>query len=137
MMKYSIMNLSKLSQIKPSDVKILWTSDWWDGPINGMLLYQNRKCWFDRFDRGASANPKNTLQRYIVIELTAGQIETEEYWHAVFVEKVGSHMVPDENGIRHTDRVKPRETWAEFYDPYKNREKADFSNNLVIGFFEF
>jgi len=130
-------DLSNVPQIDRKDIKFIWYNDWWDGPINGMLLYQNRKCRFDLFDREESVNPGNTLQRYIVIELTAEQIETEEYWHALFVEKAGSHMVPDENGIRQTDRVKPSETWGEFYEPYKNREKADFSNNFVIGFFEF
>ena len=129
-------DLSDVPQIDRKDIKFIWYGNWWDGPIDGMLLYRNRKCWFDMFDKEESATWDNPSQRYLVIELTAEQIETEEYWHNLFVENVGSHMVPDENGVRHKDRVKPRETWHEFYEPYKNREQADFSNNLVLGFFE-
>ena len=27
-------------------VTILWITDWWDGPVEGMATYQDRDCWF-------------------------------------------------------------------------------------------
>ena len=29
-----------------SQVTVLWVTDWWDGPIEGMASYQGRDCWF-------------------------------------------------------------------------------------------
>jgi hypothetical protein len=35
-------------------VTIVWVSDWWDGPVEGMATYQGRDCWFRAiFDTGA------------------------------------------------------------------------------------
>ena len=30
----------------PSPATVVWVSDWWDGPIEGMASYQGRDCWF-------------------------------------------------------------------------------------------
>jgi hypothetical protein len=27
-------------------VSVLWVTDWWDGPVEGMASYQGRECWF-------------------------------------------------------------------------------------------
>jgi hypothetical protein len=35
-------------------VTIMWVTDWWDGPVEGMATYQGRDCWFRAiFDTGA------------------------------------------------------------------------------------
>ncbi|HVV99369.1 MAG TPA: hypothetical protein VHB77_03450, partial [Planctomycetaceae bacterium] len=39
----------RVPRIEMSDVRWLWHSEYWDGAISGMLLYQDAQCWFERF----------------------------------------------------------------------------------------
>ena len=70
----------------------------------------------------------------------AEQLKEEEYWHALFEEKVSTASSYDENERRHLSsdhsHLRPYEHHHEFYDEQKkNRKDRDFSNNEVIGYF--
>lgn len=129
-------DISRLSQIDRNDLRFLWYANWWDGPISGMLIYQNKKCWFELISENENAFPDEYYRRYLIIELSVSQIEEEEYWHALFVKQVGEHMDIDENGVRHRDRVKPFQSHQVSYEAYKTRTPMDLSENFVLGFFE-
>jgi hypothetical protein len=51
------------------DVLVLWTTEWWDGPIRGVATGGNRQYWFDAvFDQATDefVEPR----RLVVYELT-------------------------------------------------------------------
>ena len=122
--------------IKRKDVKYLWHCDYWDGPISGICLYDGEKCWFDQVKEY-----NNRSRTFKVIRLTAEQLKEEEYWHALFEEKVSVGTSYDENERRCTledgkTYLRSYELHHEFYDEQKkNRKKQDFSKNEVIGYF--
>lgn len=132
-------DLSHLPKIEKSQFRLLWHCDYWDGAKSGVLLYQNKKHWFQIFNESDEneSDEVDYCRRFAIIELSESQLVEEEYWHELFKEKVGTHTDYDERGNRSVGALKPREMWSEFYDKHKNRKHQDFSNNLVVGWFEF
>jgi hypothetical protein len=137
----------QLPQIDERDVRLLWHNDYYDGPLNGILLYQGKMCWFQIFhalrtDEVRSREDKDGIAwndhfvRYLLVELSEEQVKEEKYWHELFQKKVSTRSDYDENGHRKTGEVKPKEMWNEFYEPYKMRKPSDLSNNLVLGWFQ-
>jgi len=98
-------------KVPEKDVKFLWENDRWDGPLNGMCLYKDKKMWFE-----CAGEDDDRYRRYILIELTPDELAKEEKWHNLFREKVGTHT-EYENGKR-SGKVKSHETHHEFYDEY-------------------
>ena len=129
-------DLLRLPQIDWHAVKLLWPSDYWDGPKSGMLMYQGKRYWFQVFEESNDADLSDFFRRFVILELTEEQLNEEEYWHKLFREKVGAHTDFDESGKRAIGALKPKEMWHEFYDAYQKRQEPDYSNNTVIGWSE-
>src|SRR6476469_3485249 len=116
-------SLDKLEPIDRRELKLLWNHESWDGPISGMCLYRGEKCWFQMFMDPDDPECEKLTRRYLLIELSNEQIEEQEYWQNLFLEKVGGNNVFDENGIRRTDRPKqPPQKRKEFYESFRKRQ---------------
>ena len=132
--EFSPDKLPTLSKIEKGDLKLLWHSDYWDGPKSGLLSYQGSKYRFQVFDEPDNAT---TFRRFLIIELSPEQLGEEEHWHDLFRQKVGTHTDYDESGTRQFAMLRPQEMWQEFYGAYSNRRPQDFSVNRLIGWFEY
>jgi len=126
--------VNKLTKVKRIDLKLLWQSEYWDGPLNGLLSYEGLKYWFQVFDEPNDYSPD--VRKFLINELSSEQLREEEQWHELFRQKVGTHTEYDEDGKGQIGELRPEEEWHEFYDAYKNRLVRDFSNNQVISWFE-
>lgn len=137
----------QLPQIDEQDVRILWHCGYYDGPLDGILLYQEQVHWFQIFyalrtDEIRSRTDKNGTTwldhfvRYLVVELSDEQAKEEAYWHKLFQEEVGTHTDYNEAGHRTIGALKSQDIWHEFYEAYKTRKPHDLSNNRVVGWFE-
>ncbi len=130
-----IHNYRQFPQIERTHLKFLWYSDFWDGPLSGMLVYNGQKYWFEIF--GEADETEDFYRRFFVIRLTSTQIEEELKWHKLFEEKVGTHTTYDENErCSLIDALRPKEMWDEFYIPYNQRQPLDITQNTLIGWFE-
>src|SRR5262245_50921329 len=102
-------------RIDRSEVRLLWHSDYCDGPRSGMLVFRSEECWFqvvsESEDDGA-----NWYRPFLVLRLSPGQHTEERQWHELFREKVGPYTDYDEHGQRLVGSLQPREGWNEFYD---------------------
>ncbi|HNT76083.1 MAG TPA: hypothetical protein PKH77_13800 [Anaerolineae bacterium] len=138
----------QLPQIDVKEVRMLWHCAYWDGPLDGILLYQGKLHWFQIFytlrtDEMQSRVDEENIAwndyfvRYLIIELSEEQIKEEEYWHGLFRQKVGTHTDYDENGHRTIGALAPKDMWSEFYEAYKTRTPRDLSNNQIVGWFEY
>jgi len=138
----------QLPQIDAKEVRMLWHCAYWDGPLDGILLYRGKPHWFQIFcplqtdEMRSRVDEENVVWndyfvRYLVIELSKEQIKEEEYWHELFRQKVGTHTDYDENGHRAIGALKPGDMWSEFYEAYKTRTPRDLSNNQIAGWFEY
>jgi hypothetical protein len=126
----------KLYQIPRKYVRLLWVVDFWDFPRSGMALHQDQKRWFQLILEPDWESPSYDVPMAL-IELTSEQIEFQEHWNKLFCENVGAYWNYDENEVSYG-------TWQEnanmqlFYEPYNNRDKSkeDFSENMVLGWFD-
>jgi hypothetical protein len=132
-----------LPRVDRAEVRLLWPSGWYDGPIDGLLLYQGKKYWFlQRYDDLIQRKRTDEegvvwvdhFARCLIIDISSEQLEEREYWHELFEEKVHAfHFDKDERLI---SGKPPRDTWKEFYDLVEDRPTLDLSQNVVVGWFE-
>ena len=125
-----------LPELDRSRLEFLWHSDFWDGPKNGLLVFDGCKYWFQMFEESADPDLKDFYRRFLVLELTPAQLEEEERWHALFQEKVGYHSDSRYNQREELAQLKPRNVQVEFYNLYKARVPLDVNANRAIGWFE-
>jgi hypothetical protein len=123
-----------LPEVDQAEVRVLWHSDFWDVPLNGLATYQGRKCWFQTLEDLRHNDPAEVI--YLLIELSDKQITEEEYWHNLFREQVGAHTDYDEHGHRKTGSLMPESAQKQYFDARKSREGQDFADNRVIGWFK-
>jgi hypothetical protein len=93
-----------------SPVTVLWVTDWWDGPVEGMASYQGRDCWFRAiFDE--EADEWTSPRRCRLYELTDG--EGQRLWarHRRWEELAGG------NSCYHDDAPSPdlKPGYQDFY----------------------
>ena len=114
-------------------VKILWTSDWWDGPLKGMCEVDGEILWFNCTKEGerikTSDNDEEddewSPREFDLYRLTKSQMEFKMYWHGEF-----RKHVKDENGN------KPGPPWPLFYSRYdKVKDSFDLKQAQLIGHF--
>ena len=122
---------ARTRRIAREEVRFLWHCDFWDGPINGVCVYKDERCWFDA-GPDADADLSDSPRRYALFRLSPEQLADEEYWHALFREHVGTHGDYDEKN----PQVRPAESHRKFYDAYEKRGKVDYSNNQSLGWFD-
>ena len=134
-----------MPEIPATQVRLLWHSRYYDGPLDGMLLFQGKKFWFRIFraQQIEEVRPRVDSQglawrdyyvRYLVIELTETQVSEEEHWHSTFSELVGPHTDYDEAGER--SHVPPKQGWQSYFTLSKEKKPLDLSENPVLGWFE-
>jgi hypothetical protein len=122
-------------QVDRPEIRLLWHADYWDGPLSGVLLYHGERCWFEVVEEGDS-DADGWFRRCVILRLSTAQLAEEERWHELFRAKVGTHTDYDAEGRKHTDGVRPRELWHEFYEPYGKRSKPAYLENEVLGWFD-
>ena len=123
-----------LPEVDKAEVRMLWHSDFWDVPLNGLATYQGRKYWFQTLEDLRRNDLAEMI--YLLVELSDEQITEEEYWHELFREQVGTHTDYDEQGHRKTGSLMPESAQKKYFDARKSRKGHDFANNRVIGWFK-
>jgi len=66
-----------LVQLDETKVQFLWSMGWWDGPLNGLALYEVRKCWFDI----NCPEDDDVHYHYILFPRSDSQADEAEIWH--------------------------------------------------------
>ncbi len=102
-------------------IRMLWHSDYWDGPMTGLALVNGEKVWF-HFDGEDPSGPRT----FAIYRLPPDLLDLLEMWHRVFQEHVGEHCDYLEDGTR-TLGVKGTEEsrFTAFFVPYRLACEAD------------
>jgi hypothetical protein len=103
---------------KEPDVHHLWTTDYYDGPLSGMALYEGQMVWFHCHSFGhfddEELYPMYSLRTHALIELPerdlAAEVQRHENWRAIHPNN------------RHESR--------ERYEAYKDENKELFDHLL-------
>lgn len=138
---FANIDLSKYPKVE--NPKLLWHSNYWDGPLSGAVEYEGKMCFFQMAEENIPGEDEKPsfYRRFVILELSPEEIEEENYWHALFREHVGTHTDYEHDPLssgrsRAHGRVKPSSEHHKFYDPYKQREHKDYTENRVLAWFE-
>jgi len=132
--------------IEASDVpkvdrpRYLWHSGYYDGPLSGMCLHNEEKCWFQCVDEVYYRDEEGEGMAgrvFVIIRLTAEDIAEEEYWHELFREHVGTHTDYGENQKRDLTgtKVKAQKNHHLFYDKAKERKDRSYKDRPVVAWY--
>lgn len=128
----------RVPQVERDEVRLLWYSDYWDGPQSGMLIFGGKQCWFEVVVENEDSLDWN--RRFAILTLSADQLADENRWHDLFHRCVGTHTdyteYDDQQDGPPEGIMRPRELHSEFYDAYKQREPRDYSKCEVLGWFQ-
>lgn len=115
------------------DIKMLWHSGYWDGPLSGMCLYNGKKYWFDCEVMEHDDNNDAGIRKYGLYELSDEEVDYEEWWHNLWRFLVGHHC---DYGDKYGP-YKGQLTTSVFYTLQKLRKKPrDYTKNVKIGVFD-
>ena len=119
--------------LREGDYSLLWISDFWDGPISGMLLHAGREQWFEMFRENDDDDSLDQwYRRYAVVALTAEQMAKEHEVHEDFRRYVGTYWDVGSPGV-----YRPEEEHHLFYDKHLEYCRTRrFDENEVIAWFE-
>jgi len=127
-------DLSNLSELR--GVRLLWVSDFWDGPTAGMATYDGREYWFAAVWDEEADDFTNRPRRYLLRELTDDQHAAEWQLHRSFAANVGGpgagclHEPPcPTRPLAGTDEV---QAWYEQHPPDRRPDHADAP---IVGWF--
>lgn len=151
------MELEKLKLIyhqfkKLENVKILRYHSFWDGPINGICLFNDQQYWFELVDEWLDHHdgyPEDEddlfwSRRYVIWKLNEEQVAKEYEIHYKFVTMVGGRTGNELGNDSSLDlfTITP-ETQSQYYKQYKNKAIAlpkvmreNLIEDLIIGWFE-
>ena len=94
-----------------STIVELYHVDYYDGPLEGMIQYDNQKYWYKCIDESHNGSSRQRL--FILYEPTHEQIAEHDYWHNKF-----------ENA-----KTISRETLDGFYEEYKDVKFIKFTGD--------
>ena len=131
-----ILNIQDIKQwaeslpfIAGDSVRILYENNYWDGPLEGVLRWNNKNYYFINYSDDDWTDGAN--RAFVIIEMTKAQEKDENYFHQLFIKYVGSHTDYDEFGNRSIEEVKPESERKKFYDEYDKAEKFTISRSQL------
>jgi hypothetical protein len=119
-------------QINLNEIKVLWDNDWYDGPLCGILLYDNNKYYYHVDQENNSLVDKSWYRLFFIYKLTPEQVIKEEERQKCFRENVNSyHDYTVEDKL-----VQPQEKWSIYYSRYDDENYSEeYMKNEIIGYF--
>lgn len=125
-------DLSAIAEIPRVAVRVLWTDDYYDGPLSGIAEWEGHRYRFELTDRSTLGGDEDIARRYWLIALSPEQLHEEERWQDLFCINVWTGF--DDTG--RPEHRAPSSKHAKFYDPYEARAIPDFSKNEVVAWFQ-
>ncbi len=116
-------------------VKILFHSDVWDGPLEGLCEYESKIYRYETLEMGEwiEKDDEWSPRIYNMIEIEPWQLAYELYWHSLFCTNIASYTEYDKMLINPRFEIKNKD----FYKKQKNEYKEiDYSKNTIIGIFK-
>lgn len=133
--------IKTIGEINREDTKLLFHNSYWDGPLNGLMLWEGEKAWFEHTEDEEIIITQEQLQVlanemkctvdeleeedkwmwpyriYTVYRLPKDMLEAVEHNHKLFQDLVGDHCDYDK-GRNNSGSTKPN-SWQYYYSPPK------------------
>lgn len=113
-------------------VRLLFHTDWWDGPLTGLAEYQGREYFFDAVWDEA-ADDRTYPRRLLLRTITDAEIAEEWRVHRPFEHLVGTHCCAHD-GV--TERVmRSQSDQKKFFEMFPPTGEKPYADRPVIGAF--
>lgn len=126
MRKVPIVDVSALTKIAASDLRLLWVNDWYDGPLEAIVEHAGVSCLM------VLQHESDDDYTWLLVRLTPEQRVDEEKWHALFATHVGDHWCFHGEAVVHPPPPSGSRPDG-FFGAYKTRPPVDLSRNAVVG----
>jgi hypothetical protein len=128
---HTVASLAGLSEL--SDVRMLWFSDWYDGPVTGLAAHDGREYWFVMVLNDGGETWDFDPPVYVLHQLTPEQLANEWEGHRSFARL-------DIPGCLHTPRCPVASTVKAgeldlLYKRWPADDEADYVNSPAVGWF--
>lgn len=106
------------------DGPVLWHCGYWDGPLSGVVLIEERLCWFQHHGDELADH-----RDYLVYDLTDEEARHVVTEHLLFEQYVGVHTCNHVtlDGKRQVGLLHPQEGWGRFYQRPEGRKDRDYT----------
>lgn len=123
-----------LPKVDFNQAEVLWTSDYWDGAISGMIRCQGELCWFEMTQESTNSKEDGWFRRFAIIKLSKQQLAKEFEVHKDFQRLVGPYS--DVNNLWTPPTLEKGKS-QEFYDMHSEYvHSRPFDENTVIAWME-
>ncbi len=110
------------------EIKWLWASDWYDGPLSGMVEWNEQRYWAVYFE------DDDKTRLYTLLKLTEEQQKSEEYWHELCKLCTGEDHHISVGDPLHGNK----DTKTFYYTRYEiEHEELDWSEAKLVGWFKW
>lgn len=122
--------LDEHSQVNVNDVNWCFISDYYDGPIEGLLYYSDKVWKFCCFREDV---PEQSV--YVILRLSKDELENEIKSKQQFEKMVGTHWSYDVNGEKLPGFEASLKTQKEYYENKKeSNEFTPYSHEIEAWF---
>jgi len=105
----------KQNEIPRDEIEILYSNDYWDGPLNGLCKWNSEEYYF--LWTGEMSKEDEIIRRFFIIKLTLTQLQKEKNNHALF------------------EKAKEENTLQEFYKAEKENVILDIAQ--MVGWVDY
>ena len=82
---YTEKSLQKIKCLNQNQIKILWFNEFCDGPLNGILKYNQKEYGFEI----VTDYTKNIYPRiFAIFSLTENEFKEEKYWNELYIKLI-------------------------------------------------
>ncbi len=121
--------LTTLTKIAPSDLRLLWVNDWYDGPLEAVVEHAGEQCLMVLHHEESDADQPYS---WLVIRLDREQRAEEAKWHALYVEHVGEHWCFHGSTVAHPPPSAEPDP-ERFFAPFRERSSLDLTGSTIVG----
>ena len=135
------MQINYLTLPKLENVNWIYSTNWYDGELEGVVEYQNKRYYVWMVDQ----NYKSTTwyRRYVIFELSPAEWSIEDERHKDFLDWIGP------SGCHYLERIVGKELWSHghqsdrYYKKWQNNPLLEYQQgNLsyqpkLIGWFQW
>lgn len=128
-------SISKLEKIPTEEIRILYSNDHWDGPLEGMCKWKEKNYYF--YWPGIMNEKGDEIDRkFVLIDLTDEQLKEEEKIHKLFLEKIGDHYVYVNGKMKEHGASGDELSAEEFYQENEKSPAFEVGQDQLVGWFE-
>lgn len=124
-------DLTVLPKLAPTDLRLLWVNDWYDGPLEAVVEHAGERQLMVLHSDDLADD--QAPMRWVLFRLSSTQWAEEERWHALFEEHVGHHWCFHHETPPESPDSPESQDVRRFYEPYAKRTPRVLETGAACG----